>query len=404
MLIEASQRSLKPLTGMNIPQWLSSMIFNTATESGERVTPDTAISLSTFFNAVKLLGETIGQIPVGVYKVTVEDGCTKKRLYTAHPAHQLVALRPNSYMHAFTFNRVMMNHVLRFDNAFALIERDGFGRPLSMIPIHPDRVTIKITEDQEVFYEIDGQYLISSTHMIHLMDYTEDGIIGKSKVSILRQELGNAIATNKFIGAFFGKGVNVSGFLKTKGYLADQEAIKRLKTSFVKQVVNSAFGVGVLENDMDWIKNEVNPVEAQLGENRKLNAQVVAQILNVPLPFLKVLEDAKYSNMEQLDIQFSKYTITPWLVNWEQEYTLKLFSKEERKRGNLIFMHDMNALMRGDMVSRGKFYESMTKTGAYSPNNVLEDENKDTFKGGNVHVIGPGYQILEQMTAGENNG
>lgn len=399
MLIAASQRGLKPLTGTNTPKWLSSLLYSSNTESGERVNADTAISISTVFNAVRILSETVAQIPVGVY--LNEDG--NKVPFPSHRAHRLVSLRPNDYMTAYTFNRVMMNHVLRFDNAFALIDRDGFGRPKGMIPIHPERVNLQVTEDQEVFYEIDGQYRLSGEYMIHLMDYTEDGLSGKSKIQILRQELGNAIATNRFIGQFFGKGVNVSGFLKTKNYLKDQDAVDRLKKSFIKSVTNSAFGVGVLENETDWIKNEVNPQEAQLADNRKINGQVVAQIFNIPLPLLKILEDAKYSNVEQLDIQFAKYTITPWLVNWEQEYTLKLLTGKEQAAGNIEFVHDMNALMRGDMATRGKFYESMTKTGAYSPNDILKEEGKNTFKGGDVHVIGPGYQILEQMLEGEPN-
>lgn len=405
MILAASnavKRELKPLTGYNNPQWLSAFSFMNGfgSESGQRVNADTAISLSTVFNALRLLSETVAQIPVSVY--TEENG--KRSELKNHRTYPLVADFPNKYMTAFTFNRVMMNHACRYDNAFALIERDGFNRPLSLIPIHPERVIIRVNDAQEVQYEIDGQYLISPINMIHIMDYTEDGIVGKQKISILKETLGNALATDKFVGEFFGKGVNVSGFIKTKKYLKDQAAVDRLKNSFIKAVTGSSFGVGILEEDNDWIPNDVEPEKAQLNETRKVNAQAVAQIWNIPLPLLKMLDNATYNNVEQLDIQFAKYTITPWLVNWEQEYKRKLLSETEKKAGKVYYKHNMNALMRGDMVSRGKFYESGTKTGAFSPNDIRHFEDMNPYDGGDVHVVPSGYQTVEQLNSGEGNG
>lgn len=394
------KRELKPLTGMNASQWFSSMFGSYNTDSGEIVNADTAVSLSTVHNAIRLLSETVAQIPVNVYSLQGDV----KRLFNSHRAFNLIAKKPNEYMTAFTFNKVLVNHMARYDNAFALIERNGFKHPISLIPIHPERVSIKITESQEKFFEVDGQYLIKSMDMIHLMDYTEDGIVGKSKIKMMKQALGNSIAAERFTGQFFGKGVNVSGFIKHKKYLKDNEAVERLKKSFVKSVTGSSFGVGLLEDDMDWIPNEVNPQSAQLTETRKVNALVVAQIWNIPLPLLKVLDNATYNNVEQLDIQFGKYTIAPYLVNFEQEYEDKLLTEVEKRNGETFIEHDMTALLRGDMETQGKFFESMTKTGAYSPNDIRKKVNENPYDGGDIHIVPSGYQTVEQITNGQGNG
>jgi len=240
IIVGNQTRELKPLTGLSTPKWLSAGLFGSSTYSGEVVSPDSVIGIGAFFNGVRLLCETVGQIPVMIYK---QEG-NRRVPYRDHKAFPLVTLKPNEYMTSYTFNKVMMNHAIRYDNAFALIERDRFSRPISMIPIHPDRVVIRVNDDQRVYYEVDGGYLIDKENMLHLMDYTEDGIVGTSKYEPLKQELGNILATNRFVGEYFGKGVNVSGFIKHKKYLKDAEAVKRLKSSFIKSVKGN-FGVGV---------------------------------------------------------------------------------------------------------------------------------------------------------------
>ncbi len=391
------KREMKPLTGMNGPQWLSSMLMRNDSHAGVTVNQDTAISLSTVFNALNLIGDNIGQIPG---YVMTEDGNSSKQKFKSHPAYRLVLSWPNRYMHAFTFRKVLMNHACRYDNAFAIIERDANYTPLSLIPIHPDRVAIKIDEAENVFYEVDSKYLISAINMIHVIGYTEDGIVGKPRIEIVRNSLGNALAGEKFAGEFFSKGVNVSGFIKTKKYLKDQDAVERLKKSFIKAVTGSSFGVGVLEEENDWIDNEVKPKEAQLFENRKINGLVVAQTWNIPLPLLKYLEHATYNNVEQLDIQFGKYTLSPWLKNIELEFARKLFTEREILEGNVFIEHDMNVLLRGDMKTRSEYYKTMIEASVYSPNDVRNKEGENGFEGGDVHIIPSGYQTLEQLKAG----
>jgi HK97 family phage portal protein len=394
------KRELKPLTGLSGPKWFSSLMMNQGSHAGVAVNQDTAVSLSTVFNALNLIGENVGQIDAHI-KIT-ENG--RKRNYTEHAAYPLILHSPNRYMHAFTFKKLLLNHVCRFDNAFALIERDRNQNPVSLIPIHPDRVQIQVTAAQDIVYLVDGSYVISAINMIHIIGYTEDGLSGKPRIEVVRNSLGNALAAEKFTGEFFSKGVNVSGFIKIDNQLKDQTAIQRLKTSFIKAVTGGSFGVGVLENGADWIDNEVKPGEAQLFENRKINAQVVAHTWNIPLPLLKQMEHATYNNMEQLDIQFGKYTLAPWCTNMGLEFARKLFTEKEKTTGNVKIEWDYSVLMQTDAVSRGKYYESMTKTGAFSPNDILEKEGLNGFNDGDVHVIPSGYQTIEQLIAGQGNG
>lgn len=395
-----------PETAIKSPsRWFRDWLDGEDTPSGIKVDADNAISLSTVFNALTLLSESTAQLPVAPHRTIEVDGQERNEKYKDHISYPLVSKRPNEWMSSHTFRKAMMNQAVRYDRAYALITRNGRGQPVELFPIPSKYVQTKITSDRRLIYEVTDFYgtgqteVVSAMNMLHIIGYTENGLEGKSRIKIASEGIGNAKAAERFTGHYFGKGVNVSGFIKTPKLLKDEEAVERLKSSFAKKYggQNGQFGVGVLEDGAEWEKNEVEPEKAQMNETRKVNGQVVAQIWNIPLPLLKYLDNATYNNVEQLDIQFTKYTLMPWLVNWEQELERKLLSEREKQAGNIYFKHNLTAMLRGDMDSRGQFYERMQRTGAMSPNDIREKEDMNPYEGGDIHVINPGAQSVENL-------
>lgn len=399
-----------PATSIESPaSWFMNLMGSKRSISGVDVDPDNAISLSTVFNALLLLSESIAQLPVNPIiteplGVGVDKKVSSRRIYREHPSYELVAKRPNDHMTSHTFRKVMMVNATKYDRAYAIIRRNNVGMPIELLPIPSPWVQTKLVDGQLVYRVtnyLDGgkvEYLTDYS-MLHIIGYTDNGFEGRSRVEILANSLGNAISSENFASEYFGKGVNVSGFIKVPSMLKDETAVDRLKRSFVKAVAgkDNQFGVGLLEGGSEWIKNETNPEEAQLMETRKFDAVRVAQIWNIPVTLLKHLERGTYNNVEQLDIEFSKYTLQPWVTNWEQELERKLLTEAEKREGLIYYKFNMNAMLRGDMETRGKYYESMTKTGAFSPNKILELEDEEGFEGGDVHVVPSGYQTLEQL-------
>jgi HK97 family phage portal protein len=51
----------------------------------------------------------------------------------------------------------------------------------------------------------------------------------------------------------------------------------------------------------------------------KLNRSMIAGIFNVPAHMINDLEKATFSNISEQAIQFVRYTMMPWVTNWEQE-------------------------------------------------------------------------------------
>jgi len=394
-----------PETSISSPlRWLIDWAGGTKTKSGVSVNPENAISLTTIFNAITLISENLGQVPFAPHIKEKIKGRINSRIYKEHPSYQLVARRPHDYVSSMMFRQFIFSQACRYDNGYAFIERNNTGRPVSMFPLHSQRVTPKMTEDKRLVYDIDGEMTVSHMDMFHIVGYTKEGLTGYSRMQIAKEQIGKAIATQEFGASFFGKGINVSGFIKSPKLLKNSDAVERLKTSFAAKYGgnNNQFGVGVLEDGADWLKNENNPEEAQLNEAMKADGLMAAQLLNIPLTMLKIIERGTYNNVEQLDIQFVKYTLMPWGRKVEDECWYKLLTEREKAEDNIHYKFNFNGLLRGDTDSFSQFVERMTKSGVYSPNRILELLDENGYDGGDVHVLNPGAVTIEQLQNEKN--
>jgi HK97 family phage portal protein len=120
------------------------------TAAGVDVDETTALSLSAVYQAIRILSEGLGSLPCITYKRT-DDG---RERAVQHPNYKLLHRRPNPEMTPMVFFRTMMSRAVGWQNAYAVIEPDGRGKPKNVWPIHPCRVTPKRTNDGTLFYEV----------------------------------------------------------------------------------------------------------------------------------------------------------------------------------------------------------------------------------------------------------
>ncbi|GAH23878.1 unnamed protein product, partial [marine sediment metagenome] len=73
------------------------------------------------------------------------------------------------------------------------------------------------------------------------------------------------------------------------------------------------------------------------------------------------LTSLTYSSIEALSIDFVRYTLTPYIVNIEQELDRKLF--RENEQDNHYVKINVEGLLRGDSSSRANFYKQMIDMG-----------------------------------------
>jgi HK97 family phage portal protein len=367
------------------------MFDGSASKTGIAITEDNAMRLSAVFGAVRVISETIASLPWDVK----QDVDNTTRNASAHPINKLIHA-PNAMMTDFNFREVCQAHLCLHGNAFIAIRRNEAGQPVKLIPVHPDRVSVKVYKDEK-FYTIDqGKETFDDTEMIHILGLSFDGIVGKSVIEAARESIGLGLAADQFGGSFFGNGANVSAVLTHPGKLSD-EAYKRLMVSWERRYsgLDNSHKTAILEEGMNLTKVSISPSESQFLETRKFGVEDIARFFRIPLAYLGSLENSSTrANIEEQGIQFQRNTILPWVKRWEAEFNRKLFPGDDA----YYIRMNMDGLLRGDISSRYSSYATARQWGWLSVNDIRRHENLDPIENGDTYL-----QPLNMVEAGTDN-
>ena len=355
------------------------MFDGSASKTGIAITEDSAMRLSAVFGAVRVISETIASLPWMVKQDF--EGSTRNA--AAHPINQLIH-SPNGMMTDFNFRESCQAHLCLHGNAYIAIKRNEAGQPVSLIPVHPDRVKVKVYKDEKFYTIDDGKETFDDTEMIHIVGLSFDGIVGKSVIEAARESIGLGLAADQFGGAFFGNGANVNTVLTHPGRLSD-EAYKRLMASWQRRYagLDNAHKTAILEEGMNLQKVSISPSESQFLETRQFGVVDIARFFRIPLAYLGSLENSSTrANIEEQGIQFQRNTILPWVKRWEAEFNRKLFPN-----GNEYYIRfNMDGLLRGDISSRYSSYATARQWGWLSVNDIRKFEGLDNIDNGDTYL------------------
>ena len=355
------------------------MFDGSASKTGIAITEDSAMRLSAVFGAVRVISETIASLPWMVK----QDFEGNTRNAAAHPINQLIH-SPNGIMTDFNFRETCQAHLCLHGNAFIAIKRNEAGQPIKLIPVHPDRVQVKVYKDEKFYTIDDGKETFDDTEMIHIVGLSFDGIVGKSVIEAARESIGLGLAADQFGGSFFGNGANVNTVLTHPGRLSD-DAYKRLMASWQRRYagLDNAHKTAILEEGMNLTKVSISPSESQFLETRQFGVVDIARFFRIPLAYLGSLENSSTrANIEEQGIQFQRNTILPWVKRWEAEFNRKLFPN-----GNDYYIRfNMDGLLRGDISSRYSSYATARQWGWLSVNDIRKFEGLDNIDNGDTYL------------------
>ena len=352
--------------------------------SGVSVSESNSIGLPAVWAAVRLLSETISSLPLNVYR---KDKDGSKYIDEKIPLNKLLSTAPNSKYTSFTFINTMMNSLLLWGNAYCLIVRNGGSRPISLEILQPDKIEVAIGDDGETYYKVEDLGTFSSMEILHIVGLSFNGLVGKSPIQANKEAVGFGLATQQY-GSNFFKGANLSGVLEHPGVLTD-DAANRLRASWANRYsgLANSHSTAVLENGTKFKPIAMPLADAAFIDSRNFSVAEIARIFRVPPHLIGDLSRSTYSNIEQQSLEFAKYSLTPYLINWEQELNRKLLSTKEQ--GTHFCKFRTNELLRGDVNSRADYYTKLFNVGALSPNDIrsMEDMNKIENNGGNDYFV-----------------
>ena len=360
------------------------------TSSGIPVDPDRALCLGAVYQAVRIISETVAQVPLLTYERTGEMG---KRRATDHPLFSVLASRPNPEQTSFEWRETMVGHMALRGNAYSEIVMDGGGAVRELWPIHPDRVRLERNRQRQRSYVINlpegGQVVFPARKVLHLKT-----LWGKSVVSLARESIGVGLALDEYAGRFFSNGASPRGAMmmpvgKNLGATTElaEPSRKRLRQSFEETHggVKNFHRILILEDGMTWQQIGMSQQDAQFLESRRFQVTDIARWFNLPAHMLNDLEKATFSNISQQAIAFVRYSMMPWFGRIEQGLSMKLLTETEQRTHFVEFLVD--GLLRGDMEARGKFYTQLFQIGVLSPNEIRSRENDNPYEGGDEHFV-----------------
>jgi HK97 family phage portal protein len=344
--------------------------------SGMVVTEDTAKRLATVLACVGVIGRNIGMMPCKIY-TEAPDG--SKKLVTQHPLYDVLYSRPNTQQTAFEFKQMMQGHLELRGNAYAEIVPGKRGAVDQLKPLHPDRTTVRqLKPSGDIVYDYNDPLTNNTRRLVqeevfHLRNYSDDGIVGQSTVSMAVDTFGVALAQQDYMARFLRNDARPpiileGGLFKTK---EDEELFR--KSWQRGQTAENRGKMALLPTGMTAKEIGVNPNDQQLLDARKFSRIEICSIFGVPPHLIGETEKAAtYASVEQFNIMYAVHCISSRLTLWEQAIQRDLITSPK-----YFAKFSMAALLRGDTASRFAAYHVAIGDGWMNQDEtrILEDMN-----------------------------
>jgi len=366
--------------------WLLNALLGDRSATGRRIAPEQSLNLAAVYACVSLLAETIASLPWILYRRLTPQG---KERAGEHPLYRLLHDAPNPEMTSFEFREALCGHVETWGNAYAEIELDNAARPIALWPLRPDKMVVErangLNRGLRYTYTVPSgrQFMIPSERVLHWRGLSPDGLVGYSRISLMREAVGLGLALEEYAARFFGNDSRPGGVLEHPGKLSE-DAARRLKAGWesAHRGLDQAHRVAVLEEGIKWQSIGIPPQDAEFIAARQFQRNEIAMIFRVPPHMIGDVEKQTSwgTGVEQMSIGFVVFSLRPRLVRFETATTRALLTKEEQRTFFIEFLVD--GLMRGDAKNRADALHVMRLDGIINADEWRDLENMNPIPGG----------------------
>lgn len=360
----------------------------------------TAMKYTAVFACLRVLGETAASVPVFLYRKK-SDGDREQSNDLA--VYDIFHNRPNEEMSPFNFKESCMMALNLGGNTVSERLVDRRGNLVGLYPYQWQQVNIdRDPETKELQYKISSSNRtvskkLTRDQVFHIPGPSLDGVIGLSPIQYAASAIRLGQSYEQFGVNLYKNGAFPSGAFSFEGVLNDI-SFERLKKD-LKSNYQGMLNTGVpmlLEGGGKFQPFVINPVDAQLIENKKFQIEDIARIYRVPLHLIQNLDKATNNNIEHQSLEFAMYTMLPWFKRWEENINMQLLTPAERKAGYYVEFK-LDGLLRGDVISRSRAYALGRQWGWLSVNDIRRLENLSPIPNGDIYL-----EPTNMIEAGKN--
>lgn len=383
-------------------QKLSSVFGMNRSHSGKSVTESAAMGQTVVWACTRLLSETMGAMPSGIFRNEKSGNATK---VDDHPLYEILIEQPNADMNGLEAREARTANLALHGNSYSIIDRRGSGDTVSLYPVPARSVQPKrdASTNWQTMYGVPDRGKIEwypAEKIWHTKLFSFNGLHGLSPIAYAREAMGLAMAGEEFNARLFGNGLMPSARISIPQWLTpEQRVIANDKLQKMHAGLENMQKGMLLEGGMTVESGLISPDDAQFLQLRQFTVIEICRLFNIKPHMVASLEQATNNNIEQLSLEFVMYSMLPYMRR-EEMAARKLFKPSDR--GQYFYRYNADGLLRADSAARAQLYSIMLQNGVFTRNEVraLENRNRSEADGMDefsVQLNMTLVQFLEQM-------
>jgi HK97 family phage portal protein len=283
--------------------------FTGAWQRNIKVNRDTVLSNPANFACKTLIASDIAKLRVKLVQQDANGIWTEVQ----NAAFSPVLRKPNHFQTRIQFWENWILSKLSFGNTCVLKQRDNRNVVTALYVLDWRLVEPMVADDGSVFYQLSADNIagINETVLVPASEIIHDRynclfhpLIGLSPIFANGVAATQALAIQNSSAHFFGNRSMPSGILTASGAIS-KETAEELKTKWQKNYSGDNAGkVAVLGDGLKFESIATTAVDAQLIEQLRWTAEIVASTYHVPPYKIGVGQMPSYNNIQALNVEY----------------------------------------------------------------------------------------------------
>jgi len=326
--------------------------------------PISGLHNSDVFTAVNVIANDIATNPIKLEAENINHIADNR----FDSLNYLLNVKPNDQMSARYFKYAMMANMLLTGNGYARIFKLKSGEAMELQLLQPSWVQVLQNDTTgDIYYRVqDGlhdPYDLQADDVLHVRFLTTNGIIGRSPLYALQDEVSIQQGGNKLLKDFFGSGINGSGILKmSRGNLAP-DARSHIRDEWYKaNGPDNKTRLIVSDSTEDYQPLEVDTSILKIVNSNDYTTKQIAKAFGIPTGRLG-LENA-HTSLPQSNLDYIQNSLDHYFSMWTSEMDIKLLTRLQSKKFHFEF--DVSRLMELDAEKNMELTIDWFKSGLIS--------------------------------------
>lgn len=334
-------------------------------------------------SCIRPKANAIGKLVAKHIRETVKKDGTRKIEVNPESYIRFLLEEPNPWMSGRVMWRKMAVQLMLNNNAFALIIRDENGYPTELLPINAMNCEALVTPAGELllrFIMANGKmFTFRYSDIIHLRDdFEEDDFFGSPKGPILKPLMNIMGTIDQGIVKAIRNSSVIRWLLKFTSSTRPEDIEKATK-KFAQSFLDVSNGTGVAGVDSKADAIQVQPHD--YVPNAVQMDRITERIYRAFNTNAKIIDSSR--SEEEWNSYFDA-EVEPVIIQMQDEFTRKLFTRKERSFGNCIVFEASS--WDSASISTKMQLSNMVDRGALTPNEWRATFNLAPVPGGDKPI------------------